>query len=635
MPFSRLEDVSAIILAAGVGSRLRPFSEASPKCLMELEPGTSILDFILERVRRAGLKRIIVVTRSEFSHSFRARLPNDVELVELDLDSFENLYSLWMAAGRVDGNFLVLMSDHIFEYELLRRVLNKAVKAQEAFVLCLDKEPSVIEAEEGLKLMLLGGRIVEADKSLKPLYGIDTGIIYCNPHAKKYIEEAIRLRGSKATIKDALNLAAAEDQVGFIDVTGLLWKDVDTPRDLEKARKLYWRILRKELTKPGDGLVSRYLNRQISSRISTALYRRRLYIDPNIISIASFLICVCGAVFLALRSLLIGGLLIQASSIIDGVDGELARLFKRVSRFGALLDSFLDRLADLSVIMGLIIALWPLDQITGIASILASANIILVSYLTLLLQGNGIDASQIRFIPVTRDVRLFVVFLATILGIPLIALLYIAFVPLAYYVAGLILAARHSIIEVRPTIIGREEPWPQLLQPIDPIKAAISKLIGRILKLILVLLILRLIGPIFFDFPVLVINGELLLAEHITLILEAAFVLGFGYAIISSMRGLLDFIAVRLVSRIGATKETLRRIFMDFLYAVLGLIAWCYSVSFASIPAIGGLVSKIAMAAAAILFLMTIYRLGRRTYRTFAEVYEKFVENLARKLAHE
>jgi hypothetical protein len=184
------------------------------------------------------------------------------------------------------------------------------------------------------------------------------------------------------------------------------------------------------------------------------------------------------------------------------------------------------------------------------------------------------------------------VFLATILGIPLIALLYIAFVPLAYYVAGLILAARHSIIEVRPTIIGREEPWPRLSQPIDPVKAAISKLIGRILKLILVLLILRLIDPIFFDFPVLVINGELLLAEHIILILEAAFVLGFGYAIISSMRGLLDFIAVRLISRIGATKEILRRIFMDFLYAVLGLIAWCYSVSFASIPAIGGLVSR-------------------------------------------
>jgi MurNAc alpha-1-phosphate uridylyltransferase len=70
MLFPRVEDISAIILAAGIGSRLRPFSETSPKCLMELEPGTSILDFILERVRRAGLKRIIVVNRSEFSHSF-------------------------------------------------------------------------------------------------------------------------------------------------------------------------------------------------------------------------------------------------------------------------------------------------------------------------------------------------------------------------------------------------------------------------------------------------------------------------------------------------------------------------------------------------------------------------------------
>jgi len=635
MSFPHSEDVSVIILAAGIGSRLKPFSEASPKCLMELEPGVSILDFILERVRRAGLRRIIVVTRREFSHSIRARLPNDVELVELDLDSFENLYSLWAAVGRVDGSFLVLMSDHIFEYELLKRVLSEAVKAREAFMLCLDREPSVIEAEEGLKLMLLNGRVVEADKSLKPLYGIDTGIIYCNPHARKYIEEAIRLRGSKAAIKDALNLAAAENQVGFVDVTGLLWKDVDTPKDLEKARKLYWRILGRELTRPSDGLVSRYLNRQISSRISISLYRRRLYINPNIISIISFLICVCGAIFLALQSFLMGGLLIQASSIIDGVDGELARLFRRVSSFGALLDSFLDRLADLSVIMGLIIALWPLDQIIGIISILASANIILVSYLTHLLQGSGIDISQIRFIPVTRDVRLFMVFLAAILGMPLIALLYIAFIPLAYYTAGLILAARHQIIGSRPVVIGGREPWPRILQPIDPVKAAISKLIGRILKLILALLILRLIGPIFFDFPVLGINGELLLAEHITLILEAALVLGFGYMIISSMKRLLDLIAVRLVSRIGATKETLRRIFIDFLYAVLGLIAWCYSMSFASIPVIGGLVSKITMAAAAILFLITIYRLGRRTYRTFAEVYEKFVENLARRLARE
>jgi len=240
-----LEDVSAIILAAGVGSRLRPFSEASPKCLMELEPGTSILDFILERVRRAGLKRIIVVTRSEFSHSFRARLPNDVELVELDLDSFENLYSLWMAAGRVDGNFLVLMSDHIFEYELLRRVLNEAVKAQEAFVLCLDKEPSVIEAEEGLKLMLLSGRIVEADKSLKPLYGIDdpspfgVGRFGLHPSPFRRFSPWPGLRplplplpglGVTGVIEVLFDVAvikmlrAAENQVGFIDVTGLLWK---------------------------------------------------------------------------------------------------------------------------------------------------------------------------------------------------------------------------------------------------------------------------------------------------------------------------------------------------------------------------------------------------------------------------
>ncbi len=112
-------------------------------------------------------------------------------------------------------------------------------------------------------------------------------------------------------------------------------------------------------------------------------------------------------------------------------------------------------------------------------------------------------------------------------------------------------------------------------------------------------------------------------------------VIYFGYAIFSSVRKLADLIAFRIVSRVGATKETLRRIFLDLTYAILGLIAWVYATNLAEIPLIGETLSKMVMAAAAIFFFISLYRLGKRIYTVFADVYDRLMERLARKLSHE
>ena len=634
MAYFEADEISAVILAAGEASRLRPYSELAPKCLMELEPGVRILDFIIERVRRAGLRRLLVVTRPGFSELLRKHLDGSVEVIEADLDSFENLYSLGLAARRLDGKFLVLMSDHIFEIDLLEAMLRRAREAKEAFVVCLDREPTVLEAEEGLKLRVLEDKIVRADKSLEPLYGIDTGIIFCNDSARKYIEEALRRKGPKASIKDALNLAAAEGQVGFVDVTGLLWKDIDTPQDLEKARNLYWRILKRELIRPNDGLISRLLNRSISSTISIALYRRRIYVSPNLISFISFLMSLAGAAFLAFRSLILGGILVQVSSIVDGMDGEIARLFKRASKFGALLDSFLDRLADLSILIGIILALWPLDAFMMVLAALASANMILVSYTTHLLQSAGIEASTIRRIPVTRDVRLFAIFIAAIFGVLEAALYFLAFTPFAYYIAGVVWARRFSERLPKPSVEEPKSPWPPIPPQTTPARRVLSELIGRVLKFVLAFLILKLLTPILSGFTLISLGRAALLSNHILLVVEMSLVIYFGYAILSSVKKLSDLIAVKLVGRIGATKETLKRVFLDLMYAALSLIIWVYSTSLENIPLIGGMISKIAMTAAAIFLFITLYRLGKRIYRVFADAYDRLIDRLARKLSH-
>ncbi|MCD6235507.1 MAG: NTP transferase domain-containing protein [Thaumarchaeota archaeon] len=632
-----MANIPVVILAAGEATRLRPYSNRAPKCFMELEPGVTILDFILERVRSLGLDRVLDVTRPEFSKLFKERLGDSVEVIEVDRESFGNLYSLGLAAKKVKGPFLALMSDHIFEREMLRVMLERVEEAEESFVVCLDREPALLEAEEGLKLKLdrkNEGKVVKADKSLAPLHGIDTGIIFCNSSAKKYIQKALRKNGPEGSIKDALNLAAAEGQVGFVDVTGLLWKDVDTPRDLEKARNLYWSILKRELVRPSDGLVSRYLNRSVSTFLSVTLYRKRIFVSPNLVSLLSFLIALAGGVFLALRSFLLGGVLVQVSSIVDGMDGELARLFKRSSRLGGFLDSFLDRLADLSIIIGLALVLYPLSFFEIAVVALAAANTILVSYASHMLRSIGVDVDPIRRIPVTRDVRLFAVFLASVIGYPELSLYYIAFVPFAFYAAALLLLKGFTAPQFASGVFRekRRRPWPEIQPQPNLVKQVLSELIGRILKLALALLILKLFGPILSGFTLIKLENASLTSDDVLLVLEMGVIIYFGYAILSSTKDLADLIAVRLVGRVGATKETLKRVFLDLMYAALGLVAWIYATSLNRIPLIGDILSKLLMTAAAAFFFITLYRLGKRIYSVFADAYDRIIDRIAKKI---
>ena len=115
------------------------------------------------------------------------------------------------------------------------------------------------------------------------------------------------------------------------------------------------RAILRATAKPGDGIVSRWINRPISRAISTALLRFS-GIRP--------IHATCGTAALALAMVVVllsgtgsgqiwGALLFQAASIVDGVDGEIARATFHTSRRGALIDSVIDALTNLAFILGL------------------------------------------------------------------------------------------------------------------------------------------------------------------------------------------------------------------------------------------------------------------------------------------
>ncbi len=177
---------------------------------------------------------------------------------------------------------------------------------------------------------------------------------------------------------------------------------------------------RAELVKPTDGVVSRLVNRRISTRISLFIVRYASP-SPDLVSvIAASLVALGGALFASGR-LLLGGIVAQLGSIIDGVDGEIARLTGKQSRAGGFFDTMLDRLADVALILGVgMAAMYSLHPQTALAlAVLAVSADLLVSYLHAV--GEKVSSRHpalVGRVPniAGRDTRIFILFLAGVAG---------------------------------------------------------------------------------------------------------------------------------------------------------------------------------------------------------------------------
>ncbi len=176
-----------------------------------------------------------------------------------------------------------------------------------------------------------------------------------------------------------------------------------------------------------DGFISKYINRKLSEPAARILSRTRL--TPNQVSWGAFGIALLSFISFILGQNIIGGLLAQLSSIVDGIDGSLARLKDMSSVFGGFLDSVLDRYADILIVLGMV--LWSLsyESYSGIwlVGFLAIVGTLSVSY-TRARIGSKYRPIFDRGLPslASRDIRLFLIMLGGITGQVYFCLLVIA-----------------------------------------------------------------------------------------------------------------------------------------------------------------------------------------------------------------
>lgn len=106
----------------------------------------------------------------------------------------------------------------------------------------------------------------------------------------------------------------------------------------------------------------------------------RLGLTPNALTVIGLLIALVAAVAATVQAWLIAGLLVAFGAIFDLFDGALARATGRTSRFGAFLDSTLDRVGEAAVYVGVGVGLLTISSVGALAAAVAMAAAFMVSY---------------------------------------------------------------------------------------------------------------------------------------------------------------------------------------------------------------------------------------------------------------
>jgi len=238
--------MKVVILAAGVGSRIRPLTDNKPKSLLPIG-NKSILERMLENIEVAGIRDVIIITGylEEQIRNFTYKNFKNLNFTYKRNDIYSETntgYSLLLAREFVGaGDFVKFDADVVFEFKILKKLINCPHSA-----LCIDRNIN-LEAEEVKVRVDESGKIVEVGKSMDPklALGESIGIEKINSDAGKVLfaelEDLMKDKANYSRYYDDSypTIVKAGLPMTAVDITGLKWVEIDTHDDYELALKTF------------------------------------------------------------------------------------------------------------------------------------------------------------------------------------------------------------------------------------------------------------------------------------------------------------------------------------------------------------------------------------------------------------
>jgi choline kinase len=228
------------VLAAGNGDRFQNGSLQSK--LLQPVLGRALILRTLETAHAAGIQAVEVVLGYQ-AHRVRTAVEDGAPATLRVQFSYnpdwhlENGVSVLAARHRFPAKrFALLMGDHLFEADLLARLLAAPVGIGES-ILAVDSRPVPPEvAAEATKVRRRGDRIVEIGKDLLAYDALDTGMFVCSPELFTAID--MSRESGDTTLSGGIRQLAGRGLVRGIDIGDARWYDIDTVADLRQAETL-------------------------------------------------------------------------------------------------------------------------------------------------------------------------------------------------------------------------------------------------------------------------------------------------------------------------------------------------------------------------------------------------------------
>lgn len=233
--------MKAVVLAAGVARRLAPLTDHTHKCLLPLR-GRHLLDRMLASLAAHDVDETVLVVGHCQDQVRAAAGPRRgaMRITYVENPDYQkgSILSLWRARDTLlRDTTLVMDADVLFPDAFLSRL----IAAASASALLLDR--GFTDTGEEVKLYGVGDRVIALGKKFVPerweVVGEGIGFFKCSAaHAPEYIRllgESIEESGGVNEYEDALHRLLARVPVGWVDVTGLPWTEVDFAEDLRRA----------------------------------------------------------------------------------------------------------------------------------------------------------------------------------------------------------------------------------------------------------------------------------------------------------------------------------------------------------------------------------------------------------------
>lgn len=239
--------MKALIIAAGEGRRLKNLTKDEPKPLIQLL-GLSLVERTILTTKQAGIDEFVIVIgrrgdRIKEKLGDGKRLGVEIDYVENKEWEKGNGISVLKAKELLNENFVLLMSDHIFDHRILKELID--CNGKSSVVLVVDRREPL---PGDTKVLEKEGRIADIGKNIEESNCIDTGIFSCSSRIFSYIEEAVK--EGKTELADGVKKAVGNEDAEIFDITQIesytskmrkeikpWWMDIDTKDDFKKAEQ--------------------------------------------------------------------------------------------------------------------------------------------------------------------------------------------------------------------------------------------------------------------------------------------------------------------------------------------------------------------------------------------------------------